>query len=284
PTEDWRLTTGLRIREGNNGAAAGGPVLPAATDDDDVLAPVDFVRRGGRVARRGQRRLPQQLAGQGVVRVEFSIEVRRADEEQSARRDQRAAVVVAAGVRDPFRNELGILAEWNLPLDGAGVEVNRGERAPGRRDRRVAFGIAEQLLAVAAIFQPAGLPRHARIFALVVAGQQEVDEVVDVARAHVRIAGHPSRALADDRRDGLARAALADVDERRRRRRSLAILAVARGALRVVERRVVVRDQLDDPRHLVRVDIQERGRGIERRAAPFRAAVEAGEHDRALER
>ena len=59
---------------------------------------------------------------------------------------------------------------------------------------------------------------------------------------------------------------------------------MTRRALAVVERRVVVRDQLDDPRHLIGVDVEQRRVGIERRAAPLRAAVESRKHDRALER
>src|SRR5256886_8449465 len=38
-----------------------------------------------------------------------------------------------------------------------------------------------------------------------------------------------------------------------------------------------------DPCHLVRVDVQHRRRGIERGAAPFPPAVQAGEHNRALQ-
>ena len=76
----------------------------------------------------------------------------------------------------------------------------------------------------------------------------------------------------------------ADVHERRRRRRAGAIFAVAGRALRVVERGVVVRDQLDDPRHLVRVDEQQAGLRIERRAAPLAPPSKPGKHDRAFER
>ena len=56
---------------------------------------------------------------------------------------------------------------------------------------------------------------------------------------------------------------------------------MARGAIHVVERCVVVRNQAHDPGHLVRVHVQETGVGIEGGAAPFAAAVEAGKHDRA---
>ena len=140
-------------------------------------------------------------------------------------------------------------------------------------------------LAVAAVLQPARIARERRIGALVVAGDEELDEVVDVARAHVGKAGHAAGALADDaprsrRACGASPMSTSDGAGRR----ALAILAVAGRALAVVERRVVVRDQLDDPRHLVRVDVEQRALGIERRAAPFGAAVDAGKDDRALER
>ena len=52
-------------------------------------------------------------------------------------------------------------------------------------------------------------------------------------------------------------------------------------ARRPRERRTL--HQAHDPRHLVRVDVQHPGRGIERRAPPFPPAVQAGEHDRALQ-
>ena len=101
-------------------------------------------------------------------------------------------------------------------------------------------------------------------------------------RAHV---GAPAcgRALPHDGRDLVATCACR-CRQRRRHRAALAIFAMARRAVGVVERRVVVGDQLDDPRHLVRVDVEQSGIRIERRATPFRAAVEPGEHDRALER
>ena len=40
--------------------------------------------------------------------------------------------------------------------------------------------------------------------------------------------------------------------------------------------------QAHRPRHLIRVDVQDRRLGVERRTAPFRATVQAWEHDGAL--
>ena len=47
-------------------------------------------------------------------------------------------------------------------------------------------------------------------------------------------------------------------------------------------RRACSARRLPDPGDVVGVDVEDAGRGIERRAAPFRAAVEAGEDDRLL--
>src|SRR5213078_3772177 len=107
-------------------------------------------------------------------------------------------------------------------------------------------------------------------------GDEKIHEVVDVAGANLRKAGHASGSLANDRRDLVARAALADALERGHRTGAFLRLAVATGAIVVVERRVVVRNQPYDPRHLVRIHVQEGGVRVERRAAPFGAAVEAG--------
>src|SRR5207247_478852 len=227
---------------------------------------------------------PEQLAGELVERMKLPVEARRADEQHAARGDDRTTVVVAAGVGQPFRGQLRILAERDLPADRAGVEIDRVERPPGRRDGRVAVGIEKDALAVAAVLEPARVARQPRIPALVDTRDQELDHVVDVARAHVGERRHAARVPPDERRALLARAPVADADERRRRRRSLPVFAVARRALAVVERRVVVRDQLDDPRHLVRVDVEQRRVRVEGRAAPFGAAVDAGKDDGALER
>src|SRR4029079_17993213 len=67
-------------------------------------------------------------------------------------------------------------------------------------------------------------------------------------------------------------------------RAALLVLAMARRAFARVKRRVVVGDELDDPRHLVRVDVQQGCLWIERGPSPLPAAVETGKDDRAFER
>ena len=216
--------------------------------------------------------------------MKLPVEIRGADEQEAAGGDDRSAVVVAAGVRQPFRGQLREFAEGNLPADRPGVEIDGAERAPWRGNRRVSVGIAEQRLAVASILQPGWIAGHAGVACLVTAGDQEFDKVADVAPAHVGISRHAAGAFADDPCDVVARHPIADADERRRLRRTTAILAMAGRALAVVERGVVVRDQPDDPGHLVRVHVQERRLRIERGPAPFGAAVDAGKDDRAVER
>src|SRR5262249_42178572 len=66
---------------------------------------------GRRVARRGQRPLPQQRAGRLVEGAELPIVIRGRDEHEAAGGDDGTAVVLAARVFQPLRDELGIFAE-----------------------------------------------------------------------------------------------------------------------------------------------------------------------------
>ena len=87
------------------------------------------------------------------------------------------------------------------------------------------------------------------------------------------------------------RESVRQIEQRRVARRCpLLVHAVTARAVRRVQllaarrrRRRSTRHQTHYPRHLVRVDVQHRRLGIEGRAAPFRPAVQAGEHDRALQ-
>ena len=68
---------------------------------------------------------------------------RRGDDEQPVLRHDRPAVIIRSGIREPLRRELGILAQRNLPLRATAVEVDGGERAPGRRVDGDAFFVPE---------------------------------------------------------------------------------------------------------------------------------------------
>ena len=62
-----------------------------------------------------------------------------------------AAVVVGAGVLEPLRRELGILAERDLPADGALVQIDGVERAPRRLDGGIAVVVEEDVEARVAV-------------------------------------------------------------------------------------------------------------------------------------
>ena len=93
---------------------------------------------------------------------------------------------------------------------------------------------------------------------------------------------HASAALAHALRELFWRHAAGDADQRRKlRRRALAVVAVAGGAVAQVDGFAgaapgVVERQRAEPRHLVGVHVEQAARGVERRSAPFGAAVETG--------
>ena len=101
------------------------------------MAAVYFVggRRG--VAAGGQSGFPQEFAGRFVVGVEFPVVVRRADEEQSARSDYGAAVVLAAGVvqalwrRAPGYSPKGIFQAYSPVFRSIAFSVPQGGAMAG---------------------------------------------------------------------------------------------------------------------------------------------------------
>ena len=145
--------------------------------------------------------------------MEFPVESRRTDEEQAPGGHQRPAVIVAAGVAKPLGHQLRVLAEGNRPTQRARIQIDRAQRAPRWRNRRIAIGVAPERLAVAAVFQPRRIGHEPRIGPLVPPGDQEVREIADVARAHVGVARHPARAFAHDGLDLVARSSIANADE-----------------------------------------------------------------------
>ena len=73
-------------------------IASAARRDHDVLLAVDHVGGGRCVAGKGQRGLPQQLAGMAVEGMHLAVEDGCADEDDAARRNDRAAVVFRSRV------------------------------------------------------------------------------------------------------------------------------------------------------------------------------------------
>src|SRR5687767_8627984 len=115
-----------------------GPSVTAKRRNHNVLFAVHLVGDRRRIAGVHHHRLPQQLAGVLVEGAEFLVIVRCPDEQQAAGGHDRPAVVLGAGVLEPLRGELGILAERDFPGVLTSVQVDRIQRPPRRRDRGVA--------------------------------------------------------------------------------------------------------------------------------------------------
>ena len=116
-------TIALGQRECDDAAARRRAVLAAAAGDDHVLAAVDAVYGRRRVACGRQQGLPEQLAGGGVVGAEHVVEVRGPDEQEAARGDDGAAVVVAAGVGEPLLDELCFGTGLRYRATATGYEI-----------------------------------------------------------------------------------------------------------------------------------------------------------------
>ena len=116
------------------------PPPPAAIDD--VLPAVDHVDARRRVAAGRQLMLPEH-------RPECFSNARIFSSAVAAMKITPPAVATAppkfmrAGVADALRDELRVLAERDLPEDLALDEIDRVQRAPGRRDGRHAVRIEE---------------------------------------------------------------------------------------------------------------------------------------------
>ncbi len=112
----------------------------------------------------------------------------------------RPAVVLGAGIRQALGRELGILAKRHTPDEVARVEVDGIQRAPRRRDRRVAIGIEELAVAGEAIRDERrrGVCSWRRGGWPVRPVAHEVDDRGTRRRRQVRESGHAARALLDD--------------------------------------------------------------------------------------
>ncbi len=109
--------------------------------DHDILSAIDHV--GAWSGRSGVQEvpLPQKFARPGVEGAQLAVIDGRANKQYAAAGQNRAAVVLRAGVRLPFRHQLEVLAERDLPEILTGIQVDCIEGPPRRDDRRVAIGI-----------------------------------------------------------------------------------------------------------------------------------------------
>ena len=76
------------------------------------------------------------------------------NEEKPTGGHQGPAVILASRVANTFRHELRKLSERDLPGDFAAIQIDGVERAPGRRDSRVAVGVEKLIVAIVGVFQP----------------------------------------------------------------------------------------------------------------------------------
>lgn len=109
-------------RESDVDAAGTGPgSFAAAGGNHDKLAAVHFIASRSCVSREGKRGFPEELAGGFVVGAKFFIEVRRSDEEQSTRGDDRTAIVFRSSIGLALSRQFRILAERDLPNVFSGI-------------------------------------------------------------------------------------------------------------------------------------------------------------------
>ena len=117
---------------------------------------VDGISAGGGVAAGGKLVFPEELSVAFVEGVELFI-LAAADKDQSPGGDDGAAEILGAGGGDAFGGQLGELAQANLPGEIAGVEVDRGQQAPGRLDGRIVLLVVEIAVAGQVVALAAGL-------------------------------------------------------------------------------------------------------------------------------
>src|SRR6267143_6002994 len=119
----------LRERKGDVRVTRFRAQLTATRRDDNVLPPSDRKSAGRRITSRRQRCFPQQLTGRLVERAEFCVH-RGGDKDETARRDDRSAVLLRSRGNTALPCQRGMLAERNSPAVLAGVEIDRAQRAP----------------------------------------------------------------------------------------------------------------------------------------------------------
>ena len=113
----------------------GAPHLPPPAAMTTNCLPPAIVHGGRGVAGGGQRRLPEQLPVALVEGAELVVVVGRADEEEPAGRDHRAAVVLAAGACEPRalgNSPSGICQAMSPRLRSIAVSVPQGGVRAGK--------------------------------------------------------------------------------------------------------------------------------------------------------
>src|SRR6185369_14496821 len=101
---------------------------------------------------RGKSCLPEKLASIFIKSTKLLVVVGSSNKEQASRCQHRTTIILAAGLLQTLRGQLGILSQRKRPVNSSRVQVDCIERSPRWLDRRVAFGIEKLVVAVAGEF------------------------------------------------------------------------------------------------------------------------------------
>src|ERR1035441_7404584 len=111
-------------REGHPGVATGRAQMEhAGGGNDNVLAALNLIRRGRRASSPRQRRGPQFLAGRLVKRANLVVACA-GTKEQTADRNDRAAVILRPRSGSSFGRQLRVLAQRLFPYEFPRVQIN----------------------------------------------------------------------------------------------------------------------------------------------------------------
>ncbi len=281
--------------EGDVGISGSGAHFAAAASDDDVLFAVGEVGGGGGVASGGEFGFPEFLAI-GLVKGAEVFVFGCPDEEEAACGGDGAAIVFSSGGRDTLGGEFGEFAQGDRPEVFARVEIDGIEGSPRGFDGGVAIGIEEAVIAcmgegddAEGLAPGGGFLGGIRCFVAI----DEGDDTFSLALAEEGEGRHDAFSGFELVEGFLSGAAVLDPFERwdGAGRVSGEVDAVAGGAELVID--LVSAgvgefsflglgiDHGEDPGHFVGVDVED-AVGVGGCAAPFSAAVEAGEDDGAF--
>ena len=209
-------------------------------------------------------KLPQLLAGRAVVDVDLAIGGRDEHQARGGRDDPALGRRRRARARDALTDETQIVAEPDLPLDRALVEIVRGQRGVRRiDDRRVEAEAVRDVASLLHDLRRAAAPSGAHLARLQESDDRRHVEADDVHAAVGRIggraapvrsalvAGHVNHVVEPDRREGPVVPRLQDAlpELLALLRRQDVRIQIVRRELLARERRRARRKRLRRPQH-----------------------------------
>src|SRR5208283_3189782 len=258
--------------------------VPAASGcNDDVLAAIHGIRGGCSIPRERKCGLPEQLTGGFVEGAEFLVVVRGPNEKQSARSDDRPAVILRTGILHALCHQFRVFAERNLPDIFAGIEVDGIQRAPRRLNCGVTVRIEKAPVTGKVILhrrQEWARGGQVSIFS----GRQKIHQGIQLFLGKVRETRHPPFAFHDSGGDLMLRQPVGHADKRRNgRRRTGEIFPVTHAALAQINslRAFLGRGfrQGSGPDNVIGIYIKDGGIRVDRGATPFRPAIKSRKDD-----